>query len=567
LVCSCRSDNENAKSRQVAQKEIANNGKTAVFPGSHYPTTNTTFTETAVTGLKLVLLLALVSLGFACASEPGEQGALHESARIDAQATILAYDAAKSAEATAVASQTAVAYMATGDAAVQQTAVSQQATAAAVSTLESLIVQQTAVALQMSVDEATAVAVAQQTAVAVTIAAETAREEQRTQNVIMARTAEREALRSEQVWDAFFNSIMFGIGLAVIFFILMFAVVIAKRINHLNSNPVQHYDDGQRQVSIVVMPSGLFRSEVRQIGNGSENGQPLLSANVTQTAASLPPIRNGHVLIAGETGSGKSTAMRSVLERRQNVTVLDPHAAPGEWGAAKVVGGGGRFADIESFLGTMLGELDRRMEQRGNGRIDFDPMTVATDEMPAIVGRLGGDVGEAWRGWLREGRKFNLSFVVATQSTRVKTLGIQGEGDVLDAFAAVIYLGKQASSKFPDLVTGLDRPAVLRVSNREPYPVVVPNIQPVYIQPETAGDPIVIESDPLPPGEDTEYGFVPQEEVDEIIRWGKRLSSLRAVSQAVYESTGGNGWYKVREILSRYDITPTRKNGAIVDLQ
>lgn len=57
---------------------------------------------------------------------------------------------------------------------------------------------------------------------------------------------------------------------------------------------------------------------------------PRQTATGCRCAVMLPPLTQGHVLIAGETGSGKSTAMLAVLQRRQQVvapTRTTPQAA------------------------------------------------------------------------------------------------------------------------------------------------------------------------------------------------------------------------------------------------
>ena len=190
----------------------------------------------------------------------------------------------------------------------------------------------------------------------------------------------------------------------------------------------------------------------------SQPALPELAAR-TETAVTpltLPPLTQGHVLIAGETGSGKSTAMLAVLQRRQQVIVLDPHNAPGSWGEAQVIGGGRDFESIGRYMQQMRQILSGRFSQRAQGITQFEPLTVATDEMPAIVAALGRQVDEVWREWLREGRKVGLFFVVSTQSTRVKTLGIRGEGDLLENFTYVLMLGKLAANQYPDLIQGME---------------------------------------------------------------------------------------------------------------
>jgi hypothetical protein len=358
----------------------------------------------------------------------------------------------------------------------------------------------------------------------------------------------------------------------------------------LNDNPVRQYNDSDAQINILVVPNGLFGTDVRQIGRPSAPVIPQLPPPsipaLPAPLRELPEIPLGHVLFAGPSGAGKSTAMRAVLQHRQNVTVLDPHAAPGEWNAARVIGMEGNFDEIADFFGWMDAELDRRMGLRGRGeQLDFDPMTVATDEMPAIVDRLGRDVANsAWVSWVRQGRKYGLFVMISTQSTRVKSLGIPGEGDLVKQFEAVISLGTEATDNYRTLLnTAPPGKAVLQLAGQAPRVIRVPNV-PAFAgasgspagasfaagRSQNGGNgyagsaasdlfrpradaPVVVEQGG---GIDTPHGFVTAAEVDEILHYGRNMSSLRGVAYNVYGSTGGAGFYKTRAVLDRHGVAP-----------
>lgn len=274
--------------------------------------------------------------------------------------------------------------------------------------------------------------------------------------------------------------------------------------------------------------------------------EPTVQPETAVTPIPLPPLAQGHVLIAGETGSGKSTAMLAVLKRRQQVIVLDPHDTPGSWGRAQVIGGGRDFERIGHTMQQMRQLLSQRYSQRAQGVTRFEPLTVATDEMPAIVAALGRQVDEVWREWLREGLKVGLFFVVSTQSTRVKTLGIRGEGDLLENFSYVLVLGKLAANQYPDLVQQLERPAILRTIQGV-RPVLIPYERPSSQHQDTV-TPLFVAPMPEPDGY-ADPNNVTETTRTRIRQLAKELPSQAAIERAVFGYNGGAAYRAVKEVL------------------
>lgn len=292
--------------------------------------------------------------------------------------------------------------------------------------------------------------------------------------------------------------------------------------------------------------------------------RPVLAASVTPTETTpdstmtpipLPPLTQGHVLIAGETGSGKSTALLAVLRRRPNVVVLDPHDDSVTWENARVIGGGRNFAAIETYLEQMKQLLSQRYQQRSQGQRQFESLTVATDEMPAIVSALGRGVDEVWRMWLREGRKVGLYFIVSTQSTRVKTLGIQGEGDLLENFSYVLVLGRLAVTTYPELVREMERPAVIRTINGA-RPVLIPyealtRERPIAPAPGAGDAPI---PDLIPDGY-ADPNNLTEATRQRIRQLSRELPSQAAIERAVFGYNGGAAYRAVKETLNGIHVT------------
>lgn len=294
----------------------------------------------------------------------------------------------------------------------------------------------------------------------------------------------------------------------------------------------------------------------------------------------LPPARLGHVLVAGETGSGKSSAMVEILRSRAEAVVLDPHWNGRDWGGARVIGGGRNFDAIREYMDEMRRMLRGRYEAREGGRAEFAPLTVAVDEMPAIVGALGREIEATWREWLREGRKVGLFLVLATQSTRVRTLGIEGERDLLENFTYVLALGDVARREYGALANGMAHPAVL-VTKGAARPVVIPHVPAAVPTREVAvgdldgdGDEDVIS----PPGP-MFVAPTPQHErpkadprnmtrgdadyIRELLSAGW---SQRAVEMEVFGYTGGAAWEAVKKFREPVTTLP-HKWGNFQDLR
>ena len=410
-------------------------------------------------------------------SAPEAVATLTTRCQQDAQGTIQAQAAAT--QQAEYATQQAI------QGATQQAQAVIEATAVAVtSTTESLQFRATEQALAFEQANATGTAQANQmwlsatgTAVAVQAAALATAEAQRALNVQMVQEDTQRMLANQRAREAFWNAAYPWI-VGALLFALVGGVGFWLVIQWRNRQPVMQVvienGNGRQTIPLIRDHQGGFRVLP---GTLPHEGGRLALPEMIETAVEpvpLPKMDIGHVLIVGETGAGKSTTMRALLAHRQQVVVLDPHAGPNDWQGAQVLGGGRNFNQIGEFMDWMIDELSTRAEQRRSGQTSFSPLTVATDEMPAIANELGKEVYANWQRWMREGRKFGLYIVVSTQSTRVKTMGIEGEGDVLNNFAGIVYLGKTAVEEYPELATSMEWPAVLR-TKRGARPVVIPH--------------------------------------------------------------------------------------------
>lgn len=170
-----------------------------------------------------------------------------------------------------------------------------------------------------------------------------------------------------------------------------------------------------------------------------------------------------HLLIVGETGSGKSTVARAILTERarrgEHIVILDPHARPSTWAGLEAIGGGRNYPAIEAALKELQRELDTRFAQY-SADDTYSPtrLNIIVDEIPSIAVKC-----PSWQEFFTtlscEARKVNMSLICLTQSRLVDMLGIKGRGDVRENFTELL-LGDKAIKAVPEAAQD-QYPAVL----------------------------------------------------------------------------------------------------------
>lgn len=160
-----------------------------------------------------------------------------------------------------------------------------------------------------------------------------------------------------------------------------------------------------------------------------------------QTPPSVSPNRalladGRRLLLVGAPGSGKSTAAREIIRAYHNagaqVLILDPEGAAWPDGA-RMIGAADDYPAIAHELEQLAQLASVRRQAFHQGRRDFDPLLLVIDEAPAVLRSTPGAL-EIVADLARRGRKLAISIILLSQDTQAKTLGIEGQTRLLDAF-------------------------------------------------------------------------------------------------------------------------------------
>jgi hypothetical protein len=517
-------------------------------------------TRLAVVSIALILILT------ACANGSTGSGGNPGLAAADAQATlaVVQVQQRQAAESTRQSSDaTAAAIVAQMEATAQ---VAQAATAEAVAveqaqaaTAESLSFAATAQALTFAATQesyaiaSTAQAVNQIATAEAAIVADEAR------RLEIARQAEIAAIERGRLWN---TRIWPAVAILLAGTAAAFLAALTYRL-YQRSRPAQAHQVGDR---ILILAGN---NQPYQIAGPRVMQQetPLITAGEPVVRPSvLPPLPKGHVLVIGPSQSGKSTTVKVIAAKRPGrVIALDPHSAGGnDWGHAEVIGTSRNFNAISEYLSFMEEELNRRYQERGEySRDDFEPLTVAVDETPAIVKSLGNKFTDVWATWVREGWKVGLFVAMSSQSDRVRTLGIEGEGDVRENFAFVLYLRDEAVKRFGGLVAGMERPIVLRTPQGA-RPIVIPQEDLDLVRRPSSDhsngndngrQPFIL---PAPAYADPDnVTHADKARIRYMLREG---FSQRAIEKDLYGYNGGKAYTAVKQVKDGYDAA----NGSVV---
>lgn len=209
-----------------------------------------------------------------------------------------------------------------------------------------------------------------------------------------------------------------------------------KHLIQLSGNPYTEWNGEQRPVS-----PDEWRSFILQFAS-SQAKQDLLPATIEQIPDLLPILDNAQrVLIKAASNGGKTTLLQHIADRRQGaVLVLDSQSYPDKWPSrCKVVGTGSNHQAISLALDNLIELMVKRYKEIGEGIVregEHPKLTIIIDEWMAIVSECSNS-SDAIRRLLTESRKAAMSVFIGSHSERVKSLGLDGRGDLRDGFLIV----------------------------------------------------------------------------------------------------------------------------------
>lgn len=181
---------------------------------------------------------------------------------------------------------------------------------------------------------------------------------------------------------------------------------------------------------------------------------------------------NPHVLLEGQSGSGKSLAAKHIAFERMkmghDVHVVDTHT-PESWGGAKqVFQGQSAGTEAAKFMLELLQERKREAsEAKLKGELpDFKPVSIVLSDFARLM-KDTPQLGDEFKTLLTEARKFRISIVADTTALTGAASGIKGIMDVRANF------GQQAVFKAP---TADDPQRTARLGGTGGEVVDVPNL-------------------------------------------------------------------------------------------
>lgn len=239
-------------------------------------------------------------------------------------------------------------------------------------------------------------------------------------------------------------------------------------------------------------------------------------------------------LIVGNPDAGKTTLLKHVIVQRlplSQVIVIDPHSGPDTW-PCEVIGRGSDHRAIEKALDGFLALMIRRYREIGAGDVPEGKhrrITLIIDEWLSIVGECQNASRVIIR-LISEARKAGLDVFVGSQSERVRSLGLDGRGDLREGLEIIKLNYSQWSG---------ERSATIQIGD-EVVPAILPGEFDNGVWRVEKPERVM-----LPEVE-------PSEEEQRIIDMHEAGESVSTIAEAIYGYKGGNQNRRVQEVIDKW---------------
>lgn len=201
------------------------------------------------------------------------------------------------------------------------------------------------------------------------------------------------------------------------------------------------------------------------------------------------PNKYPHIIEIGGTGDGKSYLAEYLAKKLSGLIIVShPHRKPSDYvGIDSIHCGGRNYGDwkkdkaitfesllnpcgqkisFASFIKTVNEEMDRRYKLYEQGIEDYPQVNIVLDELNTCLAKVPKSV-DILKELIREARKVKIRLFCLLQSDSVKSMKIEGEGDIRECFRYV-RLGGFAKAYAKKL-----HPAIKDWCDSVEYPILV----------------------------------------------------------------------------------------------
>lgn len=226
--------------------------------------------------------------------------------------------------------------------------------------------------------------------------------------------------------------------------------------DHLAFGDEYDDDDGEIVFSFEKRKGVRVFSDLLKTGWRPSMEQVYVGTDLNGNHLFVPVRSLWHIALAGATGFGKSSLMRLVMAQlcylKLPIVLLNPHYMiydrdhQEDWTpyTPYLKRDPMECKDmtyIETVLKWMVGDLlEKRKARAARGESPGRPFFFVLDEFPDIKAEIK-DAPTLVGKLLRQGRKYGIYLIVASQDYSVKTLGVEGEGGIRKCFRTIFYVG------------------------------------------------------------------------------------------------------------------------------